>query len=445
MGYHLAQRLTRENNDVIVVEKDEQKAKAISESLDVQLVRGSGSSPSVLKKAGIEQAEMLIAVTDKDEVNIIACLIAAAQSSIPVKIARIREPEFAAGLPFFGEGKLKIDLIINPERESTLHTLKLLEVPGTTDIMDFAGGKIRLLGFAITEKSPACGKKIVDLNREDTEEKLLIAAIARQNTILIPRGNDIIAPGDILYTVTLPDKIDSAYRALTGGEMQAVHRVIICGGSNIGLQLAKALERKGISTKIIEPNKERSEQLAQELDKTLVLHGEGTDQDLLREENIRETDAFIAVSSDEEANVLASLLAKRLGAKRVMALLNKTPYFRLVTTIGVDAIISPRMAAVSSILQFIRKGKILSVTTVREDEAEAIEAVALDTSEIVDKPLEKVKFPKGAIVGAVVGNGGTIIPGGKTVIKSGDRVIIFATKSAVKKVEKLLTVKLEYF
>jgi len=444
IGLYLARRLSQENEDIVVIEKNENKVKQILENYDVQVLHGNGSSLNTLRKAGIEHAEMVIAVTDSDEVNMIVSLIAGTQAKIPLKIARIRNTEYSKTSEILGKKYLNINLAINPESEAIDNVIKLLEIPGASDVINFADGKVQMIGVRINNKSNIIGKKLLDFKDGDFKGKFLIAAISRGSRIIIPRGSDTFFPGDFFFAITEPNQIPNVFK-FVGTEGETTKRVMILGGGNFALNLARKLEEKGINTKIIEEDKKRCIQLAEMLDKVIVLQGKGTDKDLLKEEGIKDMSLFIAASEDEEKNVLVSLLAKRLGAKRVMALTNDLTYHQLISTIGIDVVISPTFAAVNSILRYIRRGKVISVATFQEDAAEAIEVVALETSDLVSKPLKDIKFPKGAIIGAVVRNGNTIIPTGNTVILPGDRVIIVAIRSAIPKVEKRLMVKLEYF
>ena len=444
VGYHIAKTLSKENKDVVLIEPKEEAIRWVSETLDVQVIKGSGSNPRIIKEAGIEEADMLIAVTDSDEVNMIACLIAESQAKIPTKIARVRNEAYASDAKIFDQDHLDIDLRINPEKEAVDSILGLLEVPGAQEVVDFADGKIKLIGLELDESSPYAGKTLQEIREINPEEMALVIAIYRNKQILIPKGKDTILPGDHLFIVAEAKRV-SKMTQLMGNKIEPVKRVILHGGSNIGLYLAQELEKTPVSTKIICQDQKRCGLLVEELDRTIVLHGEGTDESLLREENVQDCDFFVSVSEDEEANVLVSLLAKQLGAKRVMSLVNRMSYLPLISTLGVDVVINPQLAAVNRILRYIRKGKVLSVAIMREEEAEAIEVVAMETSDLVNRPLKSIRFPRNAIIGAVVRNGETIIPYGETIIQPGDRVLIFARKSAIKAVEKALTVKLEYF
>jgi len=444
VGYHLASRLSQEKMDVVVIEKDKEKVKRVIDTLDVQTIHGSGSSVEILKQAGVEDADMLIAVTNSDEVNMISCLVASAQSKVPMKIARIRNPEYAQDVGILGEKHLNIDLAINPELEMVRTISRLVEIPDATDVVEFAEGRVRITGIKVDPHSYVIGKKLQNLDKENEKHDIIIAAIFRDDKVIIPRGEDIIQENDLVYAVTEANKILTITNYFKEKERRA-QRVMILGGGEIAIELAQRFEKKNIKTKIIEHNEQRCLEIAEKLEKTIVLRGDGTDRELLEEENIKDVDVFITISESEQTNILVSLLAKRLGAKKVISLINNLSYTSLVSNIGVDVVISPHLSAISRILQFIRKGKVLSVASFHKENAEAIEIVALETSDLVNKPLRDIKFPRGAIIGAVVREKEIIIPTGDTLILPDDRVIIFTLTSAIPSVEKTLTVKLDYW
>ncbi len=444
VGYHIADVLSREGIDTVVIDRDEERLREIAETLDVQTVVGSGSSPEVLKRAEITNADMVVAVTDSDETNMIACLLASTQSRIPIRIARIRNPELNGDCLLCNKDHLNIDLVINPEQEAVDKMVDVLEFPGASEVFSFAGGRIRLLGFGIDGDAAVVGKRLSELRAMTPGVKVLITAMVREEKFIVPRGDSVIAAGDYLFAVADATRVRELLRFF-GKETEPPRRVIIIGGGNTGLMLAGAIERMGVNVKLIEKRQDKCEHLAASLEKTVVLHGDGTSQELLKEENIQDADFFIAVTNDEEANILGALLAKQLGARKVISLIKRVDYIPLVGRVGIDGVINPRHAAVSRILHFIRKGKIISATPLRDEKAEAFEFVALETSEITDRPFKEIPFPQGTIVGAVVRGEEIIIPGGDSVIRPGDHCVIFTPRSAVAQLEKLLTVKLEYF
>ncbi len=444
VGYNIADILSKEGNDVVIIDRDEKQLKMVSESLDVQAILGSGSSPYVLKKANLDRSDMIVAVTDSDETNMIACLLAATQSKVPLKIARIRNPELNGNSVLFDKNHLNIDLCINPEREAVKNAVNLMAFPGASEIIDFAGGRIQLVGFSIDADCIAIGEKLSGLKEMSGGKQVLIVSITRGEKLIVPTGDSVIKENDYLFAVAESTDVRDVLKFF-GKDIDPPKRIIIMGGGITGLMLSELLEKNGISTKIIEKRQDRCEILASKLNKTVCLHGDGTSQELLREENIQDTDYFIAVTNDEEANILGALLAKQLGAQKVMSLINRVDYVHLISTVGIDGVINPRHAAISKILHYIRKGKIVSATPLYDERAEIFEVVALETSEITNKPFKDIKFPKGTIVGAIMRGDEVIIPGGDSVVLPGDHVVIFTLRSAISKVEKILTVKLDYF
>ena len=446
VGFMIAKRLTEENIDVYVVEKDEAKVAKLSQMLDAQVIWGSGSSIRTLKKANIEHAEMLIAVTDSDEVNLVASFIAGSFSDIPTKIVRIRGKEYESSKKIFEKEYLDIDLIINPELEATITIENILDIPGSQDAVQVADGRIRLGGFRINDGSPLINKNLKEIASSTTHLNFLIASILRQGSLLIPKGKDKILKGDRVYVVL--DQVDNKdVFSLIGSNVKPTHNVMIYGGSITGEMLALRLERKNMNIKLIEHDEKRCIELSENLSKTTVLNSPTMNRELLENEWVSSQDAFIAVSNDEEANILSSLLAKRIGNPHVISLVNNIDYISLVSDIGVDAVVNPRMVAVAKILQFIRKGKIFSITSLSDIEAEVVEVEAMETSDLVERPIKDIKWPRDAIIAGVIrgGQGRVIVPRGDTVIDPGDRVIIFAKRGAMPKVEKVLSVKLDYF
>ncbi len=447
VGYNLAKKLSKEGHDVVVVDHNLEKIRHIDETLDAKGLLGKGSSPGVLKQAGIEEAEIVIAATDSDEINMVACLIAGTQSKIPKRIARIRNLEYTRETRIFDEDHLDIDLCINPELETAKTIVRLVENPGAADFAEFAEGRVELIGVKIDGDSYVMGKKLRELQAvrsQFPDLKVLIVAISRDDQIIIPDGDETVFVGDILYAVVDRHSVREALAYLRKKE-EPIRRVFVAGGSHIGFEVARQIQDRGIAVRVVEKDAERCQGMAESLGKVLILQGDITDQDLLKEEGIEEADFFISVSDDEDANILASLLAKRLGAKRTITLVRHLHYLSILPAIGIDAVVSPRLSAIGRIMHYIRKGKVLSVATLREEDAEVIETVALETSDIVNRPIKALKFPKGALIGAVVRGGDVIIPGGEDVILPDDRVVIFTLQSAIPKVEKTLMVKLEYF
>ncbi len=444
VGYTIAKKLSIEGHDITLIEKDEAKIREVRETLDVRIVQGSGSSPEILINAGIEKVDMVIAVTDSDEVNMVACLIAGTQSRVPKKVARIRNREYINYPKVFGKDYLSLDLNINPEKVAAERIFKTVQVPGALEVEEFADGRVMLVGAKLAPQSILAGKSMEEIKELHPNEKILIVAAYRGSETLIPHGSTRFEAGDLLFGITEPDGADRLLHIFGSGEQKG-GRVFIVGGGGIGFYLAEMLEAAGYQPKMIEKDEDRCLFLAEHLKKTIVLKGDGTDQDLLKEENIAGVNTFIAATSDEEANILSSLVAKRLGAGRCISIISKPEYLSMVSTIGIDVAVSPRLSSVSGILQFVRRGKVLSVTTLLEERVEALETIAMETSDIVNKPLREIKFPKGALIGAVIRENDVILPDGYTVINPGDKVVIFTQRQTIPKVEKALMVKPEFF
>lgn len=441
VGATLAERLSSsESKDVVLIESSEARVRQLQELADIRAVHGSGSNPRVLQEAGLDEADMLIAVTDSDELNLIACLAASTQGVVQTKIARVRDPDLAEVVSqLFGDDPPGV---INPEEEAANSIIRTLRVPGAVDVFEFADGRVQLAAFLVDRPCEAVGMVLVDLKPELKLDFNLVA-ISRDGELLIPRGNSDIRLGDRVYATGTPEALHAFARVLEK-KLRPVQNVMISGGGGIAYYLARLLEADDIIPKVIEPDPERCKFLVDRLKRTVVLNGNGTNAELLREENIAGTDVFLALTSDEEDNILSALLAKESGAASVMAVVNNPRYAALASAIGVDAIIRPNQAAVSAILHFIRKGKVLAVTTVGEEAAEVLEVVALETSELVGKPLRDVDFSD-VVVGAIVRGDEVIIPGGDHVIEIGDHVVVFALRSAIPKLERQMMVQLRYF
>lgn len=444
VGYNIANRLASESKRVIVIDKDESAIKRLTENLDVQTIAGSGSNPKVLIDAGIKNTDIFLAVTDSDEINLVACLMANLISPLTKKLVRIRNFDFDPYHDIFKKENPNINTVINPEIEVVNTIRKIMDIPGAVDVGDFAEGKVKYVGIRLDDDSSITGMRLIDFSLQFDKDRPLIAAIIRKNEVIVPRGDTKIKIGDLIYFVCETQKLEKTL-ILFGKQVKPVQNALIIGGGRIGERLAKMLEMDSIKTKIIESDINRCHYLSEQLSKTVVLHGDGSDQKLFLEENVGQTDVVISATNDDETNILVSLLAKNLGVQNTITRIAKPNYFPLLSNIGIEKVVSPRLSAISSILQNVRKGKVLSDISILGESGEFIEAIALETSGITNKPLKKISFPKGAIMVCIVRKTEIMIPSGLSIIKPGDRIIMFAVKAAVKKLEKLLTVKLEYF
>ncbi len=444
VGFHVASRLSHENKDVVVIDKDIDAIRRISDNIDVQVILGSGSSPVSLEDAGIKEAEILLAVTNSDETNLVACLVANIISPYTKKLARIRNADFDKYHAIFRDHAPHIDTLINPEIEVVKTIDRLMNMPGAVDVGMFANGRVKFIGINLDKEARLAGSRLHEIPAILGKPSPLIAAVIRDEELIIPSGDDKLMPGDLVYFISEEDKIMDTLR-IFDKYAEPVKRVLIVGGGRIGSRLATLLDDKPVYTKIIEKNPDICAKLAEKLNKVVVLHGDGSDQELLNEENVQEMDFVITLTNDEEINILGSLLAKRMGARKTITKISKFSYFSLMSMIGIEQVVSPRLSAINTILQHIRRGKVLSSISIKGEQAEFMEAVALETSEIVGKPLKNISFPKGALVTSIIRNDNIIIPSGDSIIEPDDRIIIFATRQAIPKIEKILTVKLEYF
>lgn len=445
VGFHIARRLSAESKEVVVIDSCPDALRRITEYLDVQTIEGSGSNPAILEAAGIANADVVLAVTDSDEVNIIACTFAKALAPEIVKLARIRKDEYIDFQAKHGKDVLHIDKIINPDVEVVKTIERLISLPDAEEINEFADGHVKLIGLNVSDDSPVIGCELMNIRSLVGGLDLIIAAIVRGEELIIPSGVDVIQTGDLVYFVCRDEDLPTIMKHF-GSHFRPIKDVLIIGGGDIGLRLAQQLEQmKHLHVKLIDKNSDSCEDLAQILDKTLVLRGDGTDQELLQEENVTGMDMVISLTGDEETNILTSLLAKNLGAARAVTRIDKFAYFPLVRAIGIENTISPRLSAVNSILQYMRKGKVISAASIKGEEAEALEAVALEHTDIVGKAVVDLRLPKGALILALVRNDEVIFPTGDTVIHPNDRILLLSTAKNIARVEKRLTVKLESF
>ena len=426
VGYHLAARLS-ENHDVTVIERDPDLADRIQSALDVLVVQGNGASLTCLERAGIQEAALLLAVTNFDEVNLIACLIAS-QFGVGFKVARVSNPEYSDGK--IEEKSFGADLLINPEQECAREILKLFHRLAASDVAEFAGGRVVLLALPVAGDAPVLGKSLEEIGRSLEGRHFLTVAIDRAGESIIPDGSTTIERGDTIYLVSEAEYLPQAYRLL-GLEGQRIRRAMLLGGGRVGGHLALMLEREGVQPTVIEQSRERCVVLAERLESGLVLHGDATDLDLLSQEGIAETDGLAAVTSEDETNLLASLLAKHLGAKKVITLLKRADYIPLVTRIGIDAAVSPRLSTANRILQHVRGGRILSMAVMERNQAEAMEFEVLPNSRVADRRVADLHLPKGAILGSIERGSDVLIPRGDTRIEPGDRVVVFTLPQAI--------------
>ncbi len=448
VGFNIARYLAQEDNDITVVDQSPELIRKISDTLDVKAITGFASHPEILARAGAADADLLIAVTQADEVNMVACQVAHSLFDVTTKIARIRQQGYLNPMwaNLYSRDHMPIDVVISPEREVAEAIGRRLEVPGAFDMIPLADGKVKLIGVRCEEDCPIVNTPLRQLTQLFPDLNVVIIGLVRDNEARIPSAGDEMLPGDEVYFVAESNHVPRAMAAF-GHEEAAARRLVIFGGGNIGQFLAQAIEENNpsVNLKVIEADKVRAEAAARTLKRSVVLEGDVLEADILEEANVGTAEAVVAVTNDDETNILASLLAKRLGSGRAITLVNSGAYAPLISSLGVDVAVSPRNITVSTILQHVRRGRIHSVNTLRDGFGELIEAEAMDTSGLIGKPLKEAELPDDVILGSVVRKDEVILPRGSTVVEVGDRIVLFARSEAVKEVEKMFSVRLEFF
>ncbi|GBE09536.1 trk system potassium uptake protein TrkA [bacterium BMS3Bbin12] len=442
VGTSVAQNLAGEANDITVVDTQSRLLADLQGRLDLRTVTGHASHPDVLKRAGAEEADMIIAVTNSDETNMVACQIAYTLFHTPTKIARVRSGGYLAYPQIFAQEALPIDVLISPEQIVTDYILRLIEHPGALQVLDFAGGKVQLVAVRAYYGGPLVGRELRTLGRHMPGIDARVAAIYRHGTAIASEGDTVIEADDEVFFIAPRKNIRAVMSELRRMD-KPTKRVMLAGGGNIGLRLAKALESR-YQVKIIEHDVERTRLLCEELNRTIVLSGDAADEELMAEENIENTDVFCALTNDDEANILSAMLARRLGAGKVMSLINRPAYVDLVQDGLIDVAISPQQVTIGILLAHVRRGDVVVVHSLRRGAAEAIEAVAHGddrTSKVVGRAIEEIKLPPGTTIGGIVRGEEVIMCHHDTVIEPEDHVILFlADKKHIPDVERLFQV-----
>jgi len=447
VGASVASNLASEANDITVIDDNASVLQDLQDRLDLRTVTGHASHPDVLMQAGADDADMIIAVTRNDETNMIACQVAYTLFRTPTKIARVRSVEYLRHPRLFAQEALPVDVIISPEQLVTDYIERLIEYPGALQVLDFAGGRVQLVAVRAYYGGPLVGHELRDLKKHMPGIDARVAAIFRKGKAITPEGDTIIEMDDEVFFVAARKHIRAVMGELRKMD-KPVKRVILAGGGNIGMRLAAAIE-SSYHVRIIEHNTKRAKLLSETLDKSIVLLGDAADQDLLLDENIENTDVFCALTNDEEANILSAMLAKRLGARKVMSLINRASYVNLVQSDAIDVAISPQQATIGSLLTHVRRGDVVMVHSLRRGAAEAIEAVAhgnRDNSRVVGRSIGEIKLPPGTTIGAVVRGEEVIIAHHDTLIETDDHVILFLSdKKCIQQVERLFQVGVTFF
>jgi len=447
VGCSLAETLANEANDITVVDSDAEKLRELKDRIDIGIIPGEASHPDVLERAGGEDADMIIAVTESDEINMVACRVAYSLFQTPKKICRIRASAYLVSDKLFGKQGIAVDVVISPELVVSSYIKRLLDLPGSLQVLDFADGKVQLVAVKAYYGGPLVGQEIRLLRQHMPNVETRVAAIFRKDRPIIPEGSTVIEADDEVFFVAAQNNIRACM-----GELRRLDRpykrIMIAGGGNIGLRLAESIEDR-YQVKIIEHNLERCAYLSETLNKAIVLNGEASQRDLLIDENIGDTDVFLALTNDDEANIMSSLLAKRLGAKKVMALINNPAYVDLVQGGEIDIAISPQQATIGSLLAHVRRGDVVNVHSLRRGAAEAMEAIAHGdkiSSKVVGRAIEDIDLPEGTTIGAIVREDEVLIAHDDTVVETGDHVILFLVdRKRIPEVERLFQVGFSFF
>ncbi|HCI54200.1 MAG TPA: Trk system potassium transporter TrkA [Gallionella sp.] len=447
VGSTVAESLVSEANDITVVDSDSGKLALLQERLDLRTLVGNASHPSVLEQAGIADTDMLLAVTQSDEVNMVACKLAASLYNTPTRIARIRSADFLARPELFNKDNFCVDFSICPEQILTDYISKLIEFPEALQVLRFSQGKASLVAVRAFKGGPLVGQPLSFLHEHMPHVDTRVAAIFRKDSPLIPKGDTVVEDGDEIFFIAATKNIRTVLKEMRRMD-KPTRRVMIVGGGNIGRRLAKALEGD-YQVKLIEYNKKACENLAGELTNTLVLNGDGTDEKLMQQENVGEVDVFCALTNDDENNIMSALLAKQGGARKVIALINRSAYVDLVQGGKIDIALSPAHVTIGSLLAYVRQGDVAAVHSLRRGAAEALELVVhgdRKSSSVVGRRIDEIELPSGATIGAVVRGDEVMMGHRDLVIESEDHVIVFViNKAMVKKVEKLFHVNIGFF
>ena len=448
VGSSLAENLSLEDHDVVIIDHKKDRLDLLKDTLDIQVVLGHCSYPYILREAGAHEADMIIAVTDSDEVNMIACQVAYSLFNVPKKIARIRSPHYLIRQELFDSDHVPIDVFISPEQLITYYVQELIEYPGALQVLDFSGGLVKLIAVKLYYGGMWVGKNLLELRDSMPGIEQKVVAIFRNDRSIPVEDSTLLEVGDEVFLISAKKNISKIMNAFSRIQ-EPYKNIVIAGGGAIGSCLAQRLEEEHYHIKVIERNRGVCERLAERLKYTTVLHGEAADSALLESENIERADVFCAVTNDDEANIISCLQAKRLGVKQVMALITRTAYVDLIEGGSINIAISPQLATAGAILTHIRQGDVVKVHSLRRGAAEAIEAIAHGdkrTSKVVGRKLSDIKLPSGTTLGAVVRKEQVIIPKEDTLIESGDHIILFVlNKRFIQHVERLFQVEATYF
>lgn len=444
VGFNLAQELSHEGHDISIIDADPEKIKLISEKLDVLAVRGNGCLPSTLIQGRIRDAEMVIAVTDKDEINLMVCFLAH-KFEVKERFARLRNMELTGESQVFKPEELFVDHAINPAEIIIDSILKIIKTPGAVNVAEFANGQIFFRGFDVPADAPLAGKTIEEIREVCELNAFLVVAIVREGKMIIPKYENRIQAGDKIYVLVDHDFLPLILPMLNR-QVDEIQKIIIYGASQIAVHLARELNEFISDVSIIEPSLEKANEAADTLEDTVILHGSGTDPDLFNDINMKDADLFLALSNNDEMNILSALLAKKHGAKRAAVITNDPDYLPILDSIGMDVTINPRLITVSEILKHLRKGQVVNLYKLIEGEAEVLEIVISAESAAAGRLINQLHMPEHSIIGAVLRvDGEMVVPGGSTEILEGDTVIVVTLPDCIGKIEKIFGKKSSFF
>jgi len=433
VGQYLCEKFSSEGQEVVLIDKNEKKLQRLERELNILTVRGSGASARILAEAGISKTDLFIAVTDSDEVNLVACFVSR-HYKVKTRIARVRSEELLMHDSLLNEELLGIDLIISPDWAMADEIIKLIRVSEAFDTAEFSDGQVLLLGYIVHDDHPFIGKSLYEIGQLSSNTKYVMTAIIRKGETIIPRGEDIIQPGDKIYLMMLRRDMGRVEK-LFNFASRLPNQIFIIGGGDIGYMIARQLEETPIEIKVVEIDKRRCEFLSENLSDCIVLNMDGLDAQALIEEGIDKADVVVAVTRSATTNILGSLLAKHHGAKRCIIKITRHDFVPMLDKLGIDVALSPRQVAADMIIRYVRRADIVSVATILDTDAEVIEVTVPESRRFDHVPLKDLKIPSGSLVGAVVREGKAFIPSGDSVIQPGDNLVIFFTREAARKVE----------
>ncbi len=434
---YIARRLIREGHDVVMMEQDEDRCLFLNEKLDARIIMGSASCIADWEKAGLHEADMFMACTHNDEINVLACIIADDLAPTALKAIRLRTPEYDRWRQTFERLNIQVDRVVHPESDVVNRILRVIAIPGVSDIRNFAGERIKLFSMTLRASNQLVGTRVGDFHQLVGAGVATIGVLLRGEQAILPQADEVLAAGDYVYIVTSAENLDATLKQVGISKRHEIREVFIVGGGEIGLELSRALEQQKIAVKLFEKDLKRCDYLSRELEHTVVIHADGTSQDVLLETNAEGIDAFVSLTGDEDANLIASLLARRMQVEKVIPLVTSMNYIELAQRLGINTTVNPRIKAADALLEFIRKGGVHSVRTLGENKVEVIELEVADDSDYIGQTLGEISLPRGSQIGAIARfEGEVLIPDSTCEIKSQDTLVIFSQIEAVRELER---------